>query len=377
MEARPPPTSSTGSPRRRRRAYGRVIPARAEGVYAARDQGAGRPGRRLHAVELPDQPGGPQDLGARSPPAARSSSKAPEETPASCAELDPRLPRRRRAGRRAQPRLRRAGRDLRVPHPAPGDPQGHLHRLDAGRQAARRARRPAHEAGHDGARRPRAGDRLRRRRRRARRRSCWPAAKFRNAGQVCVVADPLPRARDASTTSSSTSFVAAAKNAQGRRRPRPDDARWARSPCRAASRRWRASSPTPRPEGAELRTGGKRIGNQGFFFEPTVLTDVPHDARIMNEEPFGPIAAITPLRRRTRRRVEEANRLPYGLAAYAYTRSAKTADDARGAGRERHDLDQPPRPRPARGAVRRRQGLRLRLARAAPRRSRATSTRSS
>ena len=45
-----------------------------------------------------------------------------------------------------------------------------------------------------------------------------------------------------------------------------------------------------------LRTGGKRIGNQGYFFEPTVLTDVPLDARIMNEEPFGPLALIKPLR---------------------------------------------------------------------------------
>jgi succinate-semialdehyde dehydrogenase/glutarate-semialdehyde dehydrogenase len=77
-------------------------------------------------------------------------------------------------------------------------------------------------------------------------------------------------------------------------------------------------------KGAELRTGGKRIGNQGFFFEPTVFTDVPLDARIMNEEPFGPIAAI---RRFSddEEAFEEANRLPYGLAAYAYTRSAATA----------------------------------------------------
>ena len=46
--------------------------------------------------------------------------------------------------------------------------------------------------------------------------------------------------------------------------------------------------------GAKIETGGKRIGNEGFFFEPTVLTDVPQDARIMNEEPFGPLAPISP-----------------------------------------------------------------------------------
>ena len=77
-------------------------------------------------------------------------------------------------------------------------------------------------------------------------------------------------------------------------------------------------------KGAKVETGGNRIGNKGFFFEPTVLTDVPRDARIMNEEPFGPLAPITPFTDFDSV-VSEANRLPYGLAAYAYTRSAKTA----------------------------------------------------
>jgi len=77
-------------------------------------------------------------------------------------------------------------------------------------------------------------------------------------------------------------------------------------------------------KGAKLRTGGKRIGNKGNFFEPTVLTDVPQAASILNEEPFGPIAPIAPFKDFDAV-VAEANRLPYGLAAYAYTRSAKTA----------------------------------------------------
>ena len=77
-------------------------------------------------------------------------------------------------------------------------------------------------------------------------------------------------------------------------------------------------------KGAKVQTGGNRIGNKGFFFEPTVMTDVPLDARIMNEEPFGPLAPIVPFRNFDGV-VEEANRLPYGLAAYAYTRSVKTA----------------------------------------------------
>ncbi len=76
--------------------------------------------------------------------------------------------------------------------------------------------------------------------------------------------------------------------------------------------------------GATVRSGGKRIGNKGFFFEPTVLTEVPTDARAMHEEPFGPIALVAPFAR-FEEAVAEANRLPYGLAAYAYTRSTRTA----------------------------------------------------
>ncbi len=83
-------------------------------------------------------------------------------------------------------------------------------------------------------------------------------------------------------------------------------------------------------KGAELVTGGERIGNKGYFFEPTVLTNVPKTARAMNEEPFGPVAMITPFREFDEV-VAEANRLPYGLAAYAYTRSTKTANAIAGA----------------------------------------------
>jgi succinate-semialdehyde dehydrogenase / glutarate-semialdehyde dehydrogenase len=78
-------------------------------------------------------------------------------------------------------------------------------------------------------------------------------------------------------------------------------------------------------QGATVRAGGNRIGNKGNFFEPTVLTDVPKDARVMNEEPFGPLAVIAPFGCFDEV-VAEANRLPYGLASYAFTRSAKTAN---------------------------------------------------
>jgi succinate-semialdehyde dehydrogenase / glutarate-semialdehyde dehydrogenase len=78
-------------------------------------------------------------------------------------------------------------------------------------------------------------------------------------------------------------------------------------------------------KGAKVETGGRRVGNKGYFFEPTVLTGVSRDARIMNEEPFGPLAIINAFDS-FEEAVEEANRLPYGLAAYAYTRSTKTAE---------------------------------------------------
>ncbi|WP_119420709.1 NAD-dependent succinate-semialdehyde dehydrogenase [Desertibaculum subflavum] len=77
-------------------------------------------------------------------------------------------------------------------------------------------------------------------------------------------------------------------------------------------------------KGAKIETGGKRVANKGYFFEPTVMTNVSPDAKIMNEEPFGPLAPIVPFKDFDSV-VEEANRLPYGLAAYAYTKSVKTA----------------------------------------------------
>ncbi|MBN9489717.1 MAG: NAD-dependent succinate-semialdehyde dehydrogenase [Alphaproteobacteria bacterium] len=76
-------------------------------------------------------------------------------------------------------------------------------------------------------------------------------------------------------------------------------------------------------KGGTIRAGGSRLGNKGSFLEPTVLTEVTTSMRIMNEEPFGPIALIAPFRHLDDA-VEEANRLPFGLAAYAFSRSART-----------------------------------------------------
>ena len=76
--------------------------------------------------------------------------------------------------------------------------------------------------------------------------------------------------------------------------------------------------------GANALTGGKRSQNKGYFFEPTVLVDVPKSARAMNEEPFGPVALMSRFKDFDEV-MTEANRLPYGLASYAYTRSVKTS----------------------------------------------------
>src|ERR1700735_2406120 len=77
-------------------------------------------------------------------------------------------------------------------------------------------------------------------------------------------------------------------------------------------------------KGAKVATGGNRVGNKGYFFEPTVVTGVPKSARAMNEEPFSPLALISPFSKFDDA-AEEANRLPFGLASYAFTKSAKTA----------------------------------------------------
>jgi succinate-semialdehyde dehydrogenase / glutarate-semialdehyde dehydrogenase len=78
-------------------------------------------------------------------------------------------------------------------------------------------------------------------------------------------------------------------------------------------------------KGAKLVTGGSRIGNRGYFYPLTVLADVPDQARAMREEPFGPLALLSPVKTLDEA-IQKANSLPYGLAAYAFTNSAKNAD---------------------------------------------------
>ncbi len=70
--------------------------------------------------------------------------------------------------------------------------------------------------------------------------------------------------------------------------------------------------------GGTVRTGGKPLDSGGFFYAPTVLTDVPPAARVLSEEPFGPVAVITPFDDLDEA-IAHANKLPYALAAYAFT----------------------------------------------------------
>lgn len=78
-------------------------------------------------------------------------------------------------------------------------------------------------------------------------------------------------------------------------------------------------------EGAKLRTGGGRLGDQGYFFQPTVLTHVPRTAQIMQEEPFGPIAILNPVQNLDEA-IAQANSVPYGLAGYGFTNRADYID---------------------------------------------------
>jgi len=149
------------------------------------------------------------------------------------------------------------------------------------------------------------------------------AAKFRNAGQVCVSPTRM-LVQEKLYAPFVEKFVAAAKALKigngleegTQMGPLIHDRRipWVDGLMADA-----------RQKGAEVHTGGERIGNKGYFYAPTVLTGVGRDARMMNEEPFAPVAMIASFKDLDEV-VEEANRLPYGLASYAFTRSAKTAN---------------------------------------------------
>jgi succinate-semialdehyde dehydrogenase/glutarate-semialdehyde dehydrogenase len=153
-------------------------------------------------------------------------------------------------------------------------------------------------------------------------------AKFRNAGQVCAAPTRF-LVQDGVYDGFIDRFVAAAKEIKVGSGLEPGVTMGPLANERRVPM-MEALVQDAVKKGAKLKTGGNRIGNKGYFFEPTVLVDVPKDARAMNEEPFGPLALFAPFSTFDEV-VAEANRLPYGLAAFAFTRSAKTAGAIAGA----------------------------------------------
>jgi succinate-semialdehyde dehydrogenase/glutarate-semialdehyde dehydrogenase len=148
------------------------------------------------------------------------------------------------------------------------------------------------------------------------------AFKYRNAGQVCVSPTRF-FVHDKVYDSFVDQFVDIARTTKVGDGLDPDS----RMGPLANPRRVNAMETLiadAQEQGATVATGGKRIGNQGNFFEPTVLTDVPDSARIMSEEPFGPVAVMLRFKD-TDDVLERANKLPFGLASYAFTKNAQRA----------------------------------------------------
>ncbi|MDR5815440.1 NAD-dependent succinate-semialdehyde dehydrogenase [Caballeronia sp. LZ033] len=147
------------------------------------------------------------------------------------------------------------------------------------------------------------------------------AAKFRNAGQVCISPTRF-LVEEKACEAFTQHFVAAARALEtgdglheGVQMGPLANARRVEAMERLVA--------DALAHGAKLALGGHRPERRGFFFEPTVLTGVPLAARVMNEEPFGPIAPIVSFRT-CDEVIAEANRLPVGLAAYAYSGEAGT-----------------------------------------------------
>lgn len=149
------------------------------------------------------------------------------------------------------------------------------------------------------------------------------AAKFRNAGQVCtsptrfLVHNSLKREFAAGLSDLARGIKVGDGAVQG------IEMGPLANPRRLAAMSEYTEDAVRR--GATLSAGGMRVGQTGNFWAPTVLTDVPLKARLFNEEPFGPIAGIRGFDRLDEA-ITEANRLSYGLAGYAFTRSLANAD---------------------------------------------------
>ena len=147
--------------------------------------------------------------------------------------------------------------------------------------------------------------------------------KMRNAGQVCTSPTRF-FVHESIFDEFSTTFV---KRAKATVVGNGMDAATEMGPC-ANDRRIPALTALvddARAKGAVVATGSARHGDKGYFFQPTVLLNVPDDALIMQEEPFGPIAVLNPVRS-LEHAIEQANSVQYGLAGYAFTNRADYID---------------------------------------------------
>jgi succinate-semialdehyde dehydrogenase / glutarate-semialdehyde dehydrogenase len=148
------------------------------------------------------------------------------------------------------------------------------------------------------------------------------AAKFRNAGQVCIAPTRflVHNSIKAEFNAAVLAFVAKLKVGDGMTEGTT------MGPLANARRVTAMQELTANAlkSGAKLLAGGERIGTVGNFFAPTVLDDVPLSADIFNNEPFGPVVSVHGFDS-LEAMIAEANRLPFGLAGYAYTQTLKNA----------------------------------------------------
>jgi succinate-semialdehyde dehydrogenase/glutarate-semialdehyde dehydrogenase len=148
------------------------------------------------------------------------------------------------------------------------------------------------------------------------------AGKFRNAGQVC--ASPTRFYIHASVLSEATQKLGEATRALRLGSPLQDDSDL--GPLATQRRREAVERMVDDAlsGGARVLAGGRRPPGQtrGWFYEPTWLLDAREDSVVMNDEPFGPLGTITPFESMDEV-IAQANRLPFALAAYVFTRSLR------------------------------------------------------
>lgn len=147
-------------------------------------------------------------------------------------------------------------------------------------------------------------------------------AKFRNAGQICTAPTRFLVQED-QHDAFVDSFAAAAASLRIGDGLDPATQMGPLASARRISAMDRIVADA-RERGGRVVTGGERIGNQGFFFQPTVLADLDPDSLVLNEEPFGPLAPVVRYAALDDA-IAIANRLPYGLASYAFTNSTERA----------------------------------------------------